>query len=901
MYTNEKISINMKDISILYIDDEEHTIELIFHDLKKSVHKITLARTKKQAMKKFVSKRFDLVIIALDAGRINGFKILKQLRKIEPDIHAIILLEDGSKEYAKGMSEINILNDFISKTQDINILNKLVRKSIKKIINRRDFKEVYALLGHYKVALDESWIVVKTNLDGIITYVNNNFCKVSKYTKEEVLGKNLDILRSSNQRDEDFDKLWKCIRDKQVFKSELKYTKKDGHFFFVNSTVIPVLNSHNEIIETISISFDITQLKNSLKRAQDAKKSKSNFLANMSHDIRIPLNGILGFSRLLKNNNLSKNIELEYIDIINNSASSLLGIINEILDISKIESGKLKLENNFFDASYEFEVITELFSSLANEKDIDYILFLDPKLPKKLYGDVIRIKQIISNLISNAIKFTPNNGQIIVEIKVLDLSDTCTYEVCIIDSGIGIAKENQESIFRPFEQANSTTFKKFGGTGLGLSISYNVLELMNSKIQLQSQINKGSNFSFILNSKYEKEDIVYDKNVKKQKILLFTQNEETISKHILIAQKYISAYANTHIEEDLNQIQNYDVLVLMYTDFIQYPKEYFVKPTIIIHNENLENIHLNTKFKLLKTPINPAKTYDSILDVLGIENSNSNLLQKKLRNENTLFSGNVLVAEDDETNQQLIQILLESKGITVNMVSNGEKAVDYITNLHQDSSIDFILMDINMPIIDGINATKEIKKFESKNNVKHTPVVAFTANAITGDKEKYLRLGMDNYLSKPIKYPDLYNILDEYLKRSTPLIHDTPSNESKNNTKKEKIMNKLDYSIDDSAKLIGISSEKFSVIFEKFVTNLEAKLELLKSHIEQGNKEELTRSAHSLKGASANMNVTCMSVLFKHIELTSKQDKSISYKKELQEIEDIHTQLQHILKNSKIS
>jgi len=897
MYSNQKTKISLKDLCILYIDDDQVTIDVILDDLKNSVDTIILASNENEALKKFKSKKFDLIIISINLRDEDGFKILTQIRNIEPDIHSIVLMENCTKEFAKGLSDINILNDYISRTQSIGILNKFIRKSIQKTILRRSFKEEHVLLGHYKEALDESWLVCKTDLQGNITYVNNNFSKTSLYSKDEVLGQPFSMLTKNTHQNEIFRDLWKTIKNKRVFKNELKLNKKDGEFFFVNTTIIPVMNIYGEIIEYISISFDITELKNSLRRAQDARKAKSSFLANMSHDIRIPLNGILGFSRLLKSKNLTQKEEHQYIDIINQSASSLLGIINEILDISKIESGKLKLENSFFDPAYEFEIITELFSSLTSEKNIDYILYLDPKLPKKLYGDVLRIKQIMANLISNAIKFTPKDGKIMVEVQVLNLNETCFYQICVSDTGIGIEKKNQENIFEPFEQANSSISKRFGGTGLGLSISHNVLELMNSEFYLESVVNEGSSFSFVLESKYELEDITYDEKVQKLHVVFYEKNQYDANKHIQITQDYMNKYCKTSITEDLNTLNSdstCDILVMMYQDFLKFKIRKSPCPILIIHNNTIDIKELKTPYKILRTPINPAKTYDNVLDLLGIKNEKTSPLQKKLRNENTLFSGNVLVAEDDETNQQLIQIILESKGVTVQTVCDGEKAVDYVTQLHQDSSLDFILMDINMPITNGIDATKEIKDYETKNNVKHTPIIAFTANAITGDKEKYLKLGMDNYLSKPIQYPDLYNILDEYLKRSTPLIHDTP--EKKTHTK-----NSLKYSLEESAQLVGISTEKFTVIFEKFVKNFAGKFSALKSYIKEGNYEELTRSAHSLKGASGNMNITPMYELFKSIELSSKQKISTSYHTEINKIQNIHSELEEIVKNSKTS
>jgi len=877
-------SLNRKDISILYIDNDELIKNILLKMLKKSVIKITMVSSSKKAMKQFKKHKFDLIITALDVQNIDGFKILKKIRKIDPDIHAIIFLENCTKQFAKGLSDINILNDYISRTQGIDILKKLIKKNIKKTIKRRDYKEVYSLLSHYKVALDESWIVLKMNIEGVITYVNNNFCKTSGYNKEETIGKHIRFLRSLNQNDNDevITNIFNTISGKNIYKSELKYVKKGGDFFYVKSTIIPVINNCGDILEYISISFDITNLKNSLQKSQEARKAKSFFLANMSHEIRTPLNSILGFSQLLKKNGLGKNEQIDYVEIINRSASSLLVIINEILDISKIESGKLELENSFFEPSHEFTTVAELFSTLANEKNISYILYLDPNLPKKIYGDSLRIKQILINLISNAIKFTPIKGEIYVEIKVLEKKDTCKFSVCVKDSGIGIELNKQKNIFKPFEQANNTITRKFGGTGLGLSISHNVLELMNSKIELISEINKGSTFSFVLETKYEDEEICYAKELSNLSIGLYTNDTRNISKHIKITQHYIKEYAKTSLVNKVENISNYDVLIVTYTDYTSLKKESFVIPTIIINSENINLFDLKVLTKILKTPITPTKTYNSILDVLQIPNNIENTFQEKTNEEGVMFNGNVLIAEDDETNQQLIQILLESKGITVDIVNDGKEAIEFVTKFNKEQSIDFILMDINMPLLDGIKAAKKIKEYETQYKLKHIPIIALTANALIGDKEKYLKLGMDNYLSKPIKSLELQNILCKHLRKTNDI----------------KKVSKIHYSFEDSAKLIGISTEKFITIFKKFITNFNDKFNTLKLLIRNNEFDEIRSQAHSLKGASGNLNIMEMYDIFEKIEIHSKDKKTSLYIHELDQIKNIHTQLQEIIKNN---
>ena len=894
MYENIKKKFSLKNISILYVNDDEKSKEIILKNLKKSISKIKTASSKKEAYKKFLKHKFELVIISLLHNQIDGIKLLRKIRKSDSEIHAIILLENSSEEFCSILSDTNILNHYISKTQNLEVLNRYIKKSIKKTIKRRNFKQTHALLEQYKVALDESWLVMKINLTGQITYVNQNFCKTSGYKEAEIIGKNITLLRQASKNDTLLLDLWKTITSKKVFKSEIKHIKKNGSFFYVNTTIIPVINTYNEVLEYISISFDITQLKSELKKSEEARRAKSAFLAAMSHDIRTPLNGILGFSRLLQNQNLEKSIQSSYIETINKSSLSLLGTINEILDISKIENGKLELENQYFNCALEFEIVVELFSSLANEKNIDYVFYLDPKLPKKLFGDVLRIKQILTNLISNAIKFTPIDGEICVDIKVLELTDVCKYSISVKDNGIGIDKNSQESIFKPFEQANKRIASKFGGTGLGLSISHNVLTLMNSAIKLQSAPNKGSTFSFILESAYENEKTKYSKELSEFEVLLYTKDKKHVSKQIELTRTYMNIFTQTSVDDNIKEIANFDVCVILFDDFKQYTQESFVIPTVIIHKTNIGTINIKSPYVTLKTPIYLDKTYVSLLGLLNIKNTDVGEIQKKLADDDTMFTGNVLVAEDDETSQQLIQIILESRGVNVKMVEDGDKAIEYVTQMHQDNSLDFILMDINMPYKNGIDATYEIKEYEKSNKMKHTPIIALTANAITGDKEKYINLGMDDYLSKPIKYPELFDVLDEYLLKTK---HSLKQKDEISNSFK----NSLSYSLEDSAKVVGISTEKFTTIFEKFVNTFDDKLSVLKKYIKDDNIEELSNTAHSLKGASGNMNITQMYELFKSIEHSSKTNMHSSYENELKQIQEIHLQLQEILKNSKTS
>lgn len=891
----------MKNISILYIENNDNNTNTILGKLKNKVINITIVSSKKNALKKFKENKFDLVIVTLDFNDANTFKFLKKVRKDQPEINSIIILENSCEEVADGLSKISIINDFISKDESINKLHKFIKKNIKKIIKRRDYKETYSLLGHYKEALDESWVVIKTNLQGTITYVNDNFYKTSGYSTEEVLGHNISMIRQVDIDHELYNESWKTIQSRKIFKAVIEYRKKDGSSFFMNSTIIPVIDNLNDVLEYISISFDITQLKNALNKAQSDKKAKSIFLANMSHEIRTPLNGILGFCKLLKNEDLNKHEEKEYIDIINKSALSLLSIINEILDISKIESGKFELELGFFNPTNEFEIVTELFSSLANEKNITYLFYLDPKLPKKIFGDSLRIKQILTNLISNAIKFTPENGEIYIEVTVLEKTNKCKFKVSVTDNGIGISQDKQKTIFKPFEQADNSISRKYGGTGLGLSIAFNVLSLMNSKIHLESKLDHGSAFSFILNTNYEDGETKFN-DIEELKVLIYTNNSLKNNNQLQIIQKYLDVYSYALVQNSLDNINEFDVLIIEYNEFKQLNIDSIAKPVIIINKTTLNLKDYKSSFRFLKTPINPDKLYDTILDALDIKNTKTTLLQEKLRSKDIKFRGNVLIAEDDDINQQLIQIILENKGVHVDTVHNGLEAIDYITQLHQDTSLDFILMDINMPIMDGILATQKIKQYEEQYKLKHIPIIALTANAITGDKEKYLDLGMDNYLTKPIRYSELYEILNEYLEKDSQQKVIKEYNKTKeNNSEGFNNNNNIDedisftYSLEESASLVGVSTEIFTKIFTKYINGLEEKITQLTQHISNNDFKEIETLAHTLKGSSGNMNVTKLYDIFRIIELNAKDKNPNNYEEELIKIDQIREILKKIV------
>lgn len=356
---------------------------------------------------------------------------------------------------------------------------------------RNDYKGQLALFWQYQKMIDKSAIVSKGDLRGVITYINQQFCDISGYKPEELLGKPHSIVRHPDTPDEVFKELWETIQSKKIFKATIKNRKKNGEAYYVDSTIVPILDENNDIIQYISMRYDVTKLVEAIEVADKAKRIRDEFLANMSHEIRTPLNGIIGFVEILLKQNNDKRSN-HFLEIIHSSAQMLLRIVNDVLELSKLQSGKFQIELLPFNPIEEVGAVISLFNSKICEKSLQYVVYIDPNIPRCLYGDGGRIKQVVSNFLSNAIKFTPKGGLI----KVKAVYEKNNLKVMVQDNGIGINTEQQKKIFYAFEQADVSITRSFGGTGLGLSISTELINNMQGKLLFRSVENKGSTFGF---------------------------------------------------------------------------------------------------------------------------------------------------------------------------------------------------------------------------------------------------------------------------------------------------------------------------------------------------------------------------------------------------------------------
>jgi len=582
-----------------------------------------------------------------------------------------------------------------------------------------------------------------TDTRGLITSASQAFIDISGYNEEELIGHPHNVVRHRDMASEAFKELWKIIKNGDVWVGEVKNKKKNGEYYWTKSSIIPEFDSKNKIIGYTSLRHDIT-----------SEKSKEEFMANMSHELRTPLNSIIGFSDIL-NKQLKDSNHLKYNNRINTSAKVLLKLINDILDLSKIKDSKFTIEPYEFNAYDEIYKYSDTFMGLTSPKNISLEIDIDEKLQGLFFGDWIRISQVILNIISNAIKFTPKDGKIHFIVEYTNNNLLFSVE----DNGIGMKKEVQDKIFRPFEQADGSTTRKYGGTGLGLSITQNLVELMKGNISLESSEGVGSKFSITLPLK---------------------------------------------------------------------------------------------KIKDLKSQAKVASTETYT---------------------NKMYSDHILVAEDNASNQMLIELLLQEFGITCDIVNDGEEAVNkYDPNVHS-----FILMDENMPKMNGIVAMKILKEKYKKDCGK---IISLTANTMSGDKEKFLKLGMDDYLSKPIDLQELEKILSLYAKEEKVA--------SLNNDFED-----FDYLVN----ALELTKEKTN-FSEEIIKNLtiryhKSAIKLLKEFkkgIDTNDFEAIKNSAHNLKSTSQSLNYIEIGKLSEKAESKASKEEAFNYQ-EVYEAIDTHLRL----------
>lgn len=639
------------------------------------------------------------------------------------------------------------------------------------------------------------------------------------------------------------------------------------------------------------------QLKEAMLEAQTANESKSNFLANMSHEIRTPMNAIIGMTNLVQKTELTAKQE-NYLRKIDGAAHSLLGIINEILDFSKIEAGHLDIESINFNLEDVVNNVATVVGPKGAEKGLEVLCQTRREVPLYLVGDPLRLGQVLTNLLNNAVKFT-EKGEIVMVIELVEtLANEVILRFSVRDSGIGLSQEQISKLFQPFTQADASTTRKFGGTGLGLTISKRLVELMNGEIGVESEPGVGSTFYFTARFGV-KEEMENKRTVSRRlegmRVLVIDDNQ--VSRDILSTmleevsfQVGVAASGAEGIAELEAAKEPYEVVVMDWKmpgmDGVETARRIKSNPnlthfpSIIMvtaygKDETIYEVEGGVLDGFLTKPVTPSRLLDSIMVVLGEED----VLGRQTSDEPTtdtwvlaLKGAQVLLAEDNEINQEVAIALLKEVGVVVTVANNGAEAVEKVN----DAEFDAVLMDIQMPKVSGFEATEQIRQ---DSRFKDLPIIAMTAHAMTGVREQVLAGGMNDYITKPVDPEHLYSTLAKWVGQSTK---EAAIEQTKQSTEGGGIVSLPGIDVESGLTRVAGNWKLYLKLLRMFRDQFKEAVAELEESIQRGEFEKARGLAHSIKGVAANVGADAVSHAAGQLEKSFRDKSTDNLKTEME-------------------
>ena len=692
---------------------------------------------------------------------------------------------------------------------------------------------------------------------------------------------------------------------------EATLTQKKG-------TRIPVLISLSKTINLISqqervilVIKEISKIKQFQKELEDARqlaeaasRSKSFFVANMSHEIRTPMNAILGMTHLCLQTKTTPR-QQDYLEKIHGAGKALLRIINDILDFSKIEAGKMDMESIPFHLHDVLKDLATLITTKAQEKKIELVFVTARGVPRLLLGDPTRLGQILTNLTNNAVKFT-HSGEIVLRVeKTSETKDLVTLTFSIQDTGIGMSPDQVDKLFQPFSQADGSTTRKYGGTGLGLTICKRLVEIMGGTISIQSEIDKGSIFSFTscfgLLTHTKKRAMELPDDIRAKRILLVDDNptsRETLTASLESFSFQVTSVSSgiaALLQLETDRLTNpYDLIVLdwdmpnmsgiqTFQCIKSTPSSLKIPTLFMVPHSGQESVKQTIgplqPEAYIDKPIQISTLFDTIMNLFGkavllppLEKREDFLSQPLNKN---IRGARVLLVEDNEINQQVGHELLDMAGVKVQIANNGQEALDLIIDSESTSSFDLVLMDIQMPVMDGYQATEEVRKMERHQTL---PIVAMTANVMVEDLAKCWKMGMNDHVAKPIEPHKLFAVLNKWIQ---------PQIENQNLTEldEQKEENPLEETLQPLPPLPGIdiltglyrsggNENLFKSLLRKFAEQNSNWFETMQKAMDNKDRVLALRMVHTLKGVSATIGALELQTMAELLESKLKEDNS---------------------------
>lgn len=719
----------------------------------------------------------------------------------------------------------------------------------------------------------------------------------------------------------------KALRGEKVSALEDSWIREDGSLIYHGWTVGPWYRNSGEVGGVILVIIPLNNLVETRNAALDAVQFKSRFLAQMSHEIRTPMSGVLGMVELLMQTHLTPQ-QKDYTQTIYRSAKHLLTVINEILDLSKLEAGETHLESHDFDLQDCLETVVDLLAVKAEDKQLELIILLEPNLPRYLKGDGMRLQQVLINLVNNAIKFT-KSGHIIIRVTPRVISqDHINIYFAIEDTGMGISDELQPQLFQPFSPASSATNRQYGGTGLGLSICQHLVNLMGGEIGVKSQEEEGSIFWFnatFLPSELSETSapkelknmsllVVENSSLVRHSVSCITQpwgiQVETADTSKIALDKWHHQQAKGSpynlILMDLELLDRHGAKLLgqLYKTSSDSPTQLILMSSISQRNRAEQVLNLGDFVYLVK-PIAPLRLLRSFAKALELDIPNLDHHLDKSWDDVLMGSSfpetpkppcchlsqtndklrasiplKILLAEDDLVNQEVVLTQLQQLGYVADAVSDGEAVLQHLETQHYD----LILMDCQMPILDGYETTARIRG--SQNSQRPPIIIALTASVMPSDRDRCLQVGMDDYITKPIDLQALVNVINRWV----PVCLETQNQTRTTANHQPPLDSPVDCPVDSDRlnKLFKGKTEYKYRLLTTFIHQAQQRIETLNKAINTSNFAEIKQQAHALKGSSANAGIF-------HIPAISQELENLATQQNLEAIPPLVKQLQHHL------